>query len=200
MTDRLPAGAGSAPAAPAPMRRRSFLAVLAAPAFAAGPSEEGARVVAVLVRHAEKAPAPESEKDPDLSEAGRSRAALLSEILGGAGVTHLFATEFRRTRETLRPLAERAKLAVEGYPAADAQALAARLRALPAGSVAVVAAHSNTLPRIAAALGAALRNVGPNDSLRDDEYGRLVAVFPGASSPERNEPGRSPVLDLRYGD
>lgn len=183
------------------LRRRSFFAALAAlstPAFAEeGGGEPAAGAVVVLVRHAEKVAAPADEKDPGLSDAGRARATLLADVLGDAGVTHLFSSEFKRTRETLRGLAERAGIPIADYSAADSAALAARLRALPPGSVAVVAAHSNTLPRVAAAVGAALRNVGPNDSLRDDEYDRLVALFL-APSPTSSA-GRPAVLDLRYG-
>jgi len=195
------------------LSRRAFLPALASPlpflalgegATESKPAALAEATVAIVVRHAEKAApvTPEEAKDPGLSDAGRERAALLARCLRGAGVTHLFATEFRRSRATLEPLATASGVAVEPYAAGDANALAARIRALPAGSVAVVAAHSNTLPVIVSRLGATLHGLGADGFLRDDEYDRLAVVFIAAggdavAAPERN--ARGACVDLRFG-
>ena len=60
-------------------------------------------VVVFVVRHTEKAK--DGSKDPDLTEAGRRRAEELASLLGQSGLTHLYSSEFRRTRETVGPLA-----------------------------------------------------------------------------------------------
>ena len=140
---------------------------------------------AILLRHAEK-DAASDPKDPSLSPAGQERARALARLLGRAGATHLFASEFRRTRETLDPLAEARSLQVESVPAGEIAKLAERIRALPAGSVSVVAGHSNTVPAIAKALGATLGDLqdvpGGAPMLRDAEYARLfVITLPGGA-------------------
>ncbi|MFY0534577.1 histidine phosphatase family protein [Nannocystis pusilla] len=68
------------------------------------------------MRHGEKAA--DDPSDPSLSPAGEARAKALAELLGHAGVTHLFASEYRRTQATLRPLADAAGLQITVLPAA----------------------------------------------------------------------------------
>ena len=60
-----------------------------------------------LVRHAEKAK--DDPRDPTLSDAGRRRAEALDALLVRVDVTHLFATEYKRTQQTLEPLAGRGR-------------------------------------------------------------------------------------------
>ena len=59
-------------------------------------------MIVVLVRHAEPAA---GGTDPGLSTAGRRRAATLAKMLAGAGITAIFTSELRRTKETAAPLA-----------------------------------------------------------------------------------------------
>lgn len=64
-----------------------------------------------LVRHAERVDAGGApQSDPDLSDAGRTRAAALAQTLRDAKISAIFVTEFRRTQETAKPLA--AKLGI----------------------------------------------------------------------------------------
>src|SRR5687767_8092456 len=60
----------------------------------------------ILVRHAEKEVVPPENKDPNLSMAGQTRAQELARMFGGAGVTSIYATQFKRTQQTVKPLAE----------------------------------------------------------------------------------------------
>lgn len=162
---------------------------------------------AILLRHAEK-DAGSDPKDPALSQAGQERARALQRLLARAGATHLFASEFRRTRETLGPLAEARSLAIDALPAADLAGLVDRIRALPAGSVAVVAGHSNTVPALAAALGGTIQDLVSSPSgrsLRDDEYARLFVLSfrpAGEGGSEPAKPSGKPEarsIELAYG-
>lgn len=153
-----------------------------------------------LVRHAEKAK--DDPRDPTLSEAGKARAEALARLLGPSGVGHLFATPYRRTRETLEPLSRAAgpdALPVTVLDAADVQATARAVRDLPPGSVAVVAGHSNTVPAIAEALDCELTTVaerGRGRMLAEEEYDRLFVL----TLPPGDAEGVAPsFVELRYG-
>jgi phosphohistidine phosphatase SixA len=131
----------------------------------------------ILLRHAEKGT--DDARDPELSERGTERAESLAELLEHAGVTHLFASEYRRTQATLAPLAEALGLDVAVVSARSPDEQVAALRALPAGAVAVVAGHSNTTPALVRALGGKLGRRPESrsgDVLGEDEYGRLFVV------------------------
>jgi len=153
-------------------------------------------VTVILVRHAEKAK--DDPRDPSLSEAGLARAVALADLVGNAGVTHLFASEFIRTQATLAPLSKVSHLAVEVVSARSQEKLLKRLHALKAGSVAVVAGHSNTVPSIARALGAKLSNLVETERsamLGDDEYDRLfLLTLPAAGT----KGVATKTIELRY--
>ncbi len=128
------------------------------PASTVAPARERvAPRVVVIVRHGEK----ESE-DPNavLSAVGHARAQCLARVLGDAGVTHVFATEYVRTQETVAPLAALRALTPTVIPANEGARWIERLRGLAPGSIAVVAGHSNSIPTLLAELGAGKHDVG----------------------------------------
>ncbi len=65
-----------------------------------------------LVRHAEKA---DQTAASPLTEKGKARAEALANLLRDANVGAVFSTNFIRTRETARPLAEKRSLTVQLY-------------------------------------------------------------------------------------
>ena len=118
----------------------------------------------ICVRHAEK----QGGQDPELTAAGAQRAQALARLLDSADVTHLFASQYRRTAQTLAPLAATTGLEIARYGADDSAALVVELRALPPGSTAVVAGHSNTVPALVRLLG------GDLDGTSDSQWGELI--------------------------
>lgn len=111
-------------------------------------------ITIVLVRHAEKA---DGSDDPPLTEAGRQRARALIEAVAGHPPDAIYASQFRRTQQTVAPLATRLGLQVRidpvTRPIADwAQRFAAQLIADHPGETVLVAGHSNTVPVLAAQL------------------------------------------------
>ncbi len=106
--------------------------------------------VVVLLRHAEK-----SSKHPlsELSSAGRRRAAALVPVLAPFRPKNLFASDRRRTQQTLEPTARALGLALRVLPLGDEEALAAEILGERRGETAVVCGHSDSLARIAAYLG-----------------------------------------------
>ena len=107
----------------------------------------------ILVRHAEKAVVPPENKDPDLSSAGLARAEQLKKMFGDAGITAIYATQFKRTQQTAKPLAEKLGLTVTQVEAKNTADLLKQIRAQNAGQVIFIAGHNNTVPEIIAALG-----------------------------------------------
>ena len=66
----------------------------------------------ILVRHAEKKIEP-SNQDPDLSPEGFERAQEIARVFGETGVNAIYATQYKRTQQTVKPLAERTGVAVK---------------------------------------------------------------------------------------
>lgn len=151
-----------------------------------------------LVRHAEAQQGAGS--DPGLSPKGDARAHELARLLASAGVTHLFASEYQRTQQTLAPLAQEAGLEVTVVSARDPEAQVSALRALEAGAVAVVAGHSNTVPTLVKLLGGSMRGVEETrHGLMFDEshFDRLVLVVLQPQSDGAAE--YVSCLEMRYG-
>jgi phosphohistidine phosphatase SixA len=107
----------------------------------------------VLVRHAEKKIVPPENKDPDLSPAGQARAQELVRMFGDTGITAIYATQYKRTQQTVRPLAEKLGLQVIQVEAKKTSDLVKQIRSRKAGEVIFIAGHNNSVPEIIAALG-----------------------------------------------
>ena len=100
----------------------------------------------ILVRHAEKVD--ETSPDPDLSEAGKQRAERLKKVAGKYRPGAFYSTNFKRTRDTLAPLAAKRDKNVQIYDARKPQDL---LDAILKSDIKrhIVAGHSNTVPGLA---------------------------------------------------
>ncbi len=130
----------------------------------------------IVVRHAERADGGAGTAstmtggaDPELSEAGKARAAKLAAMLGDAGIVAIYTTEFRRTKDTAAPLAAKTGVKAEAVSSRDASVLISKIKSHAAGAVLVVG-HSNTVPQIVKALG------GSAVTVEDDEYDSLFFV------------------------
>lgn len=100
----------------------------------------------ILVRHAEKAN--DGTKDPDLTEAGNTRANKLASMLKKSEVDGIYSTDYKRTRNTVAPLAASKGISVTNYEAFKTEAIDAMLKKHQGGTV-VIAGHSNNIPWIA---------------------------------------------------
>src|ERR1041385_8153598 len=65
----------------------------------------------ILVRHAEKKIEP-SNPDPDLAPLGVERAQEIARMFADSGVNAIYATQFKRTQQTVKPLSDRAHVPV----------------------------------------------------------------------------------------
>lgn len=144
------------------LSRLALAGVLFAPALALAAPQ-----IVYVTRHAEKAAV---DKDPDLTAQGAARARSIALMLHRAGVTRIFSTDTKRTRQTAQPLAERLKLQVEMYDGAKPAPAIDKIKALPGPTLLV--GHSNTVPDLVKMLGGA-----PGAPIADDEYDRLYQVI-----------------------
>ncbi len=119
----------------------------------------GAKVVdsqvttVILVRHGEKAIVPPENKDPDLSPAGVTRAQQLASMFGSAGVELIYVSQFKRTQQTVKPLAEKLGLQGTQVEARNTAEIVKQIKARTGGGVIFIAGHNNTVPEIIAGLG-----------------------------------------------
>ena len=153
--------------------------------------ESQATTTIIFVRHAEKML--DVEEDPSLSPAGQRRAAELSRQMVDAdvvaGVDALYATEYKRTRETVEPLAQALGLKINEYDSDDTEQVLENILKAHKGKIIVVVGHSDTLPELIANLGAS-KNVPP---IAENEYDNIYLI----SIPWF---GKTKTIRLRYGD
>lgn len=170
-----------------PITSRAFATVQAEP------TEMQEPVTVFIVRHAEKSK--DHPRDPNLSAVGLRRAQGLRRQLESVGITHLYSTPYKRTRQTLEPLAQHTGVGIQSYSPREPEEFARQLRNLSPGSKAVVAGHSNTVPGLAEALGCSLQNLKGSYQgqpiLMENEYDRLLVLHISGNR-------KSSLLEMRY--
>jgi 2,3-bisphosphoglycerate-dependent phosphoglycerate mutase len=140
----------------------------------------------ILVRHAEKVIDP-NNADPDLSPAGQARAQELVRMFGDAGINALYATQYKRTQETVKPLADKLGLAAVQINSKNTAELVNQIRGQHRGEVIFIAGHNSTVPEIIAALGGPQYPVIP-ESDYDNLY--IVTMY---------RTGKAKVVKMKYG-
>ena len=175
-------------------RRRRIQVIVIYTAIAVGLAwffESQATTTVIFVRHAEKTATPEG--DPSLSAAGQRRAAELKRQLVDAdvvaGIDAVYATPYRRTEETARPVAEALELPLHSYDANDTEAIMEDIVRAHKGKIVLVVGHSNTIPALIGNMGAS-KKVPP---IAEDEYDNIYIV----SIPWF---GKTKTIRLRYGE
>ncbi|WP_114784109.1 SixA phosphatase family protein [Botryobacter ruber] len=126
-------------------------------ASAADTNTTAAPVTVYLVRHAEKDTSNPTEQDPELTAQGHARAEALKELLSGEQVGALYTTKYKRSQQTLKPLAEARNLQLQVYEANDFKSLKQRLLQQYQGQTVVIAGHSNTLLPLMEEFGARIK-------------------------------------------
>lgn len=99
----------------------------------------------ILVRHAEKVN--DGTSDPDLSEVGVLRAKNLMNLLQKNAIDAIYATPYKRTRNTVLPLATARALPVQDYDGLKMEQID-QMIAKHAGGTVLVVGHSNNIPGI----------------------------------------------------
>jgi 2,3-bisphosphoglycerate-dependent phosphoglycerate mutase len=141
----------------------------------------------IVVRHAEKNLEP-NNVDPELSAAGQARAQELARMFADTGVNAIYATQFKRTQQTVKPLADRLGLTANVIDAKNTQELIRQIVTKHRGETIFVAGHNNTAPEIVAALGGGNFPLIPENEF-DNMF--IVTVY---------RFGRAKVVKLKYGN
>jgi broad specificity phosphatase PhoE len=121
----------------------------------------------IIVRHAEKAI--DDPKDPNLSEAGLIRAQSLAKLLAATKVDAVYSTPYKRTRNTVAPMATAKGFEVQEYnKIEEMDGILKKYK----GATVVVCGHSNTVPAIANYL------IGKDSyhQFEDNDYGNILVV------------------------
>ena len=140
----------------------------------------------ILVRHAEKKIEP-NNPDPDLSPEGVERAQEIARMFGEAGVNAIYATQFKRTQQTVKPLADRTGVPVSLLDANQTDELVKCIQTELRGKTVFIAGHNNTVPAIVSTLSGDTYPVIP-----ESEFDNLFVVTIYRF-------GKAKVVKLRYG-
>ncbi len=123
-----------------------------------------------LIRHAEKDRSDSSNQNPDLTKEGSARAKKWAEVLKNINLDAVYSTDYNRTLQTAKPLAEMNKLEILNY---DTKNLNNKeFQKATKGKTVLVVGHSNTTPQLANAI-LGKRKYGDID---DKENGALFIV------------------------
>ena len=139
----------------------------------------------ILVRHADKIIEP--NPDPDLSPPGFERAQEIARVFGDSGVNAIYATQFKRTQQTVKPLADHSGVPVTLIDANQTEQLVNRILTDHRGQTVFVAGHNNSVPAIVSALSGETYPVIP-----ESEYDNLFIVTIYRF-------GKAKVVKLKYG-
>lgn len=131
-------------------------------------------VTVILLRHAEKDKAEEeSSLDPNLSAEGRARAERLAGVIGGYEPEAIFSSAFKRTRNTVAPLASRGEMRMmaQYYDHRNLKEIADLVMQGKYRRV-VIVGHNSTTPALANLL------IGQEKykALGEDEYDKIWIV------------------------
>ena len=140
----------------------------------------------ILVRHGEKIIDP-NNPDVDLSVAGQARAQEIARMFGDAGINAIYATQYKRTQETVKPLSDKTGVPVTIVNSKGTTDLLAQIRAQHSGQTIFIAGHNNTVPEIIEALGGPKYPIIP-----ETEYDNLYVVTVYRT-------GKAKIVKMKYG-
>lgn len=140
----------------------------------------------ILTRHAEKKIEPDNP-NPDLTPAGEARAREIARMFGNSGINAIYATQYKRTQQTVKPLSDRIGISPTLVDANQIDELAKEITTNHRGQTIFVAAHNNTVPALVSTLSGETFPIIP-----ETEYDNLYIVTIYRF-------GKAKVVKLKYG-
>jgi broad specificity phosphatase PhoE len=163
--------------------RRFLVLLLGCVLLLASASAAFSQRALIVVRHAEKV---DDSDDSPLNQDGYARAQALARLLKDSGITAIYTTEFQRTQNTIKPLAQLLNVQPVAVPQKDLDELVRQIRANHPNETVLVAGHRGTVPRILKKFGCA-----SDVQLTFDEFNSLFILAPAPQGPPV-------VLHLRF--
>lgn len=148
-------------------------------------SSDGDLTTIILVRHAEKV---DESSDPDLSDAGYNRAEKLAEMFQRVSFDAVYSTNFKRTQETAKPIAEMNELEIQSYNSQNPSSQVNKWLEVHDGSTILVSGHSNSTPTFANTI---LGEDHFESSFDESDYGNILVIT-------ISDDGKKKLLHLRY--
>jgi 2,3-bisphosphoglycerate-dependent phosphoglycerate mutase len=126
----------------------------------------------ILIRHAEKETSEMTDQnDPPLTAAGKERAERLVKKIGHFHPGAIYSTNYKRTRDTVEPLAKKRGITIQIYDGGKPQDLVKAITGSKTKRF-VIVGHSNTIPPLANLItGKDLFN-----NLQDPEYSVIWVI------------------------
>ena len=140
----------------------------------------------ILVRHAEKKIEP-NNPDPDLAPEGVERAQEIARVFADAGLNAIYATQYKRTQQTVKPLSDRTSVPVTLLDSNQTDQLLRRIQTTYRGQTVFIAGHNNTVPAMVSELSGETVPV-----ISESEYDNLYIVTIYRF-------GKAKVVRLKYG-
>jgi len=122
-----------------------------------------------LVRHAEKLII-KGEHNPELTAIGQFRALNIAKQLSEVGITDIYSTQYNRTIQTARPLADLLNLEIKDYDPRNLEEFANQIKSTK-GTILIVG-HSNTTPMLTSLISGKV--VKP---IAENEYDNLYQII-----------------------
>jgi broad specificity phosphatase PhoE len=97
----------------------------------------------ILVRHAEKAD--DGTEDSPLTAEGEERATALLNLLKETAVDAIYSTPYKRTRETVAPIAAQKNIQIQEYKAFETKDIEQMIEKHRGGTI-VIVGHSDSIP------------------------------------------------------
>ena len=121
-------------------------------------------------------------------------------MFGGSGIAAIYATQYKRTQQTVKPLAEQLGLPISRVEAKKTSELVEQIRARPAGQTIFIAGHNNTVPEIIAALGGPSLPIIPESefdnlyilTIQEDKVTKLIKLKYGSPLPATGQSMEKP--------
>ncbi|MBB4806116.1 broad specificity phosphatase PhoE [Chryseobacterium defluvii] len=126
-----------------------------------------------IVRHAEKDISDKTNTNPDLSKPGKQRAEKLLSVLKKVKFSAAYSTPYKRTQQTLKPIAEYNAVEITDYDPKNNQQLAEEILNIYSGKNVIIAGHSNTILEMVKAFGAKK----PFEEISEDDYSNLFHII-----------------------
>lgn len=128
------------------------------------------KTVYYFIRHAEKDVSDPTDRNPKLTKEGEIRAQQWVQLFADKEIDFVFSTDFHRTLQTAKPIAESHKLEISSY---DYQNLYnSDFQNMTHGKTSVIIGHSNTTPQF---INTILEKKKYTD-IEESDYGKLFII------------------------